>query len=130
MSWNLGFDDKWNRFIGYGVPAYCDHPSCNKEIDRGLSYVCGGEPYGGEEGCGLHFCEEHLHFYYTEDEELGSCNSPQLCQRCYDAKSKNKELILFTPKKEHPEWINHLLTDSSWEEWRQKNPDLVKKFKE
>ena len=47
MGWSLGFDDKWNRDIGYGVPAYCDHPKCSVEIDRGLAYVCcDQEPYG------------------------------------------------------------------------------------
>ena len=56
MSWSIGFDSNWNRDIGYGVPAYCDNPKCNKEIDRGLSYVCGGEAFGGEKGCGLYFC--------------------------------------------------------------------------
>ncbi len=44
MSWAVGFDETWQRDIGYGVPAYCDHPGCMAEIDRGLSYVCGGEP--------------------------------------------------------------------------------------
>jgi len=52
MGWSIGFDSRWNRDIGYGVPAYCDHPKCNEEIDRGLAYVCCGEqPYGGEHGC-------------------------------------------------------------------------------
>ena len=60
MGWSVGYDSKWERDIGYGVPAICDHPGCNKEIDRGLGYVCGGEPYGGEHGCGLFFCGEHL----------------------------------------------------------------------
>jgi hypothetical protein len=54
MGWAVGYDENWKRYIGYGVPAYCDHPKCNKEIDRGLSYVCGGEPYGGNDGCGLY----------------------------------------------------------------------------
>jgi hypothetical protein len=46
MSWAIGYDGRWKRDIGYGVPAYCDHPGCNEEIDRGLAHVCGGEPYG------------------------------------------------------------------------------------
>ena len=50
MGWSIGYDSNWDRDIGYGVPAYCDHPDCNEEIDRGLSYVCGGEPYGGDRG--------------------------------------------------------------------------------
>ena len=36
MSWSIGYDDNWDRDIGYGVPAYCDHPGCNEEIDRGF----------------------------------------------------------------------------------------------
>jgi hypothetical protein len=65
MGWSLGHDNRWGKFgrdIGYGVPAPCDHPGCGAEIDRGLSYVCGTHPYGGEHGCGLHFCGDHLHF--------------------------------------------------------------------
>lgn len=42
MGWSIGFDSNWNRDIGYGVPAFCDHPGCTAEIDRGLAYVCGG----------------------------------------------------------------------------------------
>ncbi len=53
MGWSIGSDG--DRDIGYGVPAECDHPDCTAEIDRGLSYVCGGDPYGGEYGCGLFF---------------------------------------------------------------------------
>src|SRR5690606_23075125 len=53
MGWAVGYDSNWNRDIGYGVPTTCDHPGCNEKIDRGLSYVCGDEPYGGEHGCGL-----------------------------------------------------------------------------
>jgi hypothetical protein len=56
MSWAVGFDSNWKRDIGYGVPATCDRPGCGTGIDRGLAYVCGGQPYGGEEGCGLYFC--------------------------------------------------------------------------
>jgi hypothetical protein len=52
MGWSIGFDTTWNRDIGYGVPAICDRPGCGEAIDRGLSFVCGGEPYGGEKGCG------------------------------------------------------------------------------
>lgn len=56
MGWSLGYDDNWKRDIGYGVPSTCDHPSCNEEINRGLAHVCGGQPPGGEFGCGLFFC--------------------------------------------------------------------------
>jgi hypothetical protein len=75
MGWSIGWDSNWQRDIGYGVPAYCDHPNCHEHIDRGLSYVCGGEPYGGDEGCGLYFCSQHLFI------ERGH---PQRCERCWD----------------------------------------------
>ena len=108
MGWSIGFDSNWNRDIGYGVPAICDHPECSEEIDRGLSYVCGGEPYGGDDGCcGLFFCYKHL--YYKK--------GVQACERC----KKNRKP--FEPKPDTPEWINHKATDPSWEAWRkeQKN---------
>lgn len=98
MSWSIGFDDHWQRDIGYGVPAFCDYPSCEREIDRGLSYVCGGEPYGGEDGCGLYFCGEH--------------GGGSLCGRCIANQDP------FVPKPDHPEWIAHKSTDPSWETWR------------
>lgn len=102
MGWSIGFDERWQRDIGYGVPAWCDHPDCDEEIDRGLSYVCGGQPYGGEFGCGLYFCSNHLY--------LGE--KVQLCERC-DAGQEP-----FKPKPDHPDWIHHKATDPSWAEWR------------
>ena len=113
MGWSIGFDSNWNRDIGYGVPAYCDHPSCNKKINRGLGYVCGGEPYGGERGCGLFFCDKHLNY--------GSKKLPQLCDKCFPRTKKP-----FTPSQDHPDWTTHKLTDASWEEWRKENPEFVK----
>ena len=102
MGWSLGYDPAWDRDIGYGVPAYCDHPKCNKEIDRGLAYVCGGEPYGGDHGCGLYFCDEHKYGL--------------LCERCYH------DWDPFEPKPEHPRWTAHKLTDASWAPWREEVP--------
>jgi len=106
MSWAVGFDSHWNRDIGYGVPAFCDHPQCTAEIDRGLSYVCGGEPYGGEKGCGLYFCGKHGGGYR--------------CPRCARYKTPYKH-----PKPDHPDWIEHKLTDESWADWRAENADEV-----
>ncbi len=100
MSWGVGYDDHWKRDIGYGVPALCDHPDCNEEIDRGLGWVCGGQPYGGEHGCGLFFCSTHqvgLH---------------QNCERC------DNQQPPFEAKPDLPEWINHKMTDPSWQIWR------------
>ena len=110
MGWSIGYDSKWKRDIGYGVPAICDHPECNKEIDRGLSYVCGGEPYGGEKGCGLFFCGDHL---YIGD------GDPQMCERCCD------DQPYFEAKPDTQEWINWKLTDPSWEQWRKENMEWV-----
>jgi hypothetical protein len=110
MGWSLGWDSNWNRDIGYGVPAICDHPGCSAEIDRGLAYVCGGEPYGGDRGCGLYFCKDH---------RIEHARLPQLCKRCHDRKSP------FNPKPDSIRWIEHKLTDESWEQWRQENPDEV-----
>ena len=119
MGWSIGYDPDWNRDIGYGVPAYCDHPRCNAEINRGLSYVCGGEPYGGEAGCGLYFCEEHRSGYRrTRDGR----DFYDLCPRCAAYRAPYKHL-----KPDHPRWIEHKLTDPSWAKWRQDNPDAVAK---
>lgn len=115
MGWSIGYDRKWGRDIGYGVPAYCDHPGCGEEIDRGLSYVCGGHPFGGDRGCGLYFCGKHL---------IAPPRLPQLCNRCYP---RIKEP--YRPTKEHPEWINWKLTDESWEEWRKEHPEQVEGMK-
>lgn len=103
MGWSLGYDINWHRDIGYGVPAYCDHPGCMKVIDRGLSYVCGGEPYGGERGCGLYFCSEHL---------VWSPRLPQLCRRCKRCEEP------FDPTPDHLDWLHHKATDPSWAELR------------
>lgn len=101
MSWSIAFDDHWQRDVGYGVPAFCDHPDCSAEIDRGLPYVCGGDAFGGADGCGLFFCGEH--------------GGGGLCSQC----SHNR--APFKPKSDHPEWIKHKATDPSWAEWRQEN---------
>lgn len=107
MGWALGFDKNWNRDVGYGVPAFCDHPECNEVIDRGLAFVCCEEEmYGGENGCGLYFCPKHR----------GLSNK---CERCDAGEDP------FTPKPDHPEWVNHKLTDESWSEWRDKHPEEV-----
>jgi hypothetical protein len=109
MGWSIGFDPNWKRDIGYGVPATCDHPGCGKEIDRGLSYVCGGDVYGGEHGCGLFFCGDHRWF----------AEEAVVCQQCRDGADE------FTPTPDRPEWVAHKLTDESWAKWRAENPDWV-----
>ena len=110
MGWSIGYDSNWERDIGYGVIAVCDHPDCSKKIDRGLSFVCGGEPYGGEKGCGLYFCSEHLY-------------SGNLCERCRDDEEP------FEPKPDAEEWIRFKLKDKSWERWRKEHPKYAEEMK-
>lgn len=106
MGWSIGWDHIWKRDIGYGVPAYCDFPDCNEEIDRGLSYLCNNAE-GDHTVCGLYFCEKHRY----EEPYCMSCN-------------------LSCTKLEHPEWINWKLTNESWQQWRDENPEEVEKLKE
>lgn len=68
------------REIGYSVDAVCEHPGCNKQIDRGLAYVCGGMHEGGDNGCGHYFCYEHLFMSIHG----------QLCQVCDDQVIENE----------------------------------------
>lgn len=105
MGWSLGFDNTWQRDIGYGVPAVCDHPKCNEKIDRGLAYVCGGHPYGGEDGCGLYFCYKHLRVGFS-----GRPDATQLCPKCarYDKTP-------YKPKPDLLEWTNRKDTQCSTE---------------
>lgn len=100
MGWAVGFDNRYNRDIGYGVPALCDHPDCNEEIDRGLAYVCCGQvPYGGEEGCGLFFCDKHA-------------NGEGKCERCQAGE------MHFDLKPDLEKWTQFKMTDESWKQWR------------
>jgi hypothetical protein len=113
------------RWCGYGVPAYCDHPECHEEINRGLAYCCGGEP-NSEKGCGLYFCEQHriLECFDTDGEVCShtddcDCECADVCERCA------KKATPFSPKPDHPSWIKHILTDESWSQWRKENPEIV-----
>lgn len=114
MSWAIGFDPHWKRDIGYDVPATCDHPGCEEEIDRGLGYVCGGEPYGGEHGCGLYFCGAHL-FVGRK-----GCR----CLRCSHGLEGP-----FEAKPDRPLWLRWKLRDETWRLWREENPDEVKRIR-
>ena len=114
MGWSLGWDTNWERHIGYGVPAICDLPKCDKEIDRGLAFVCGSEPYGGDHGCGLYFCPEH--FDYRKPH--GADRYIQLCPRCMRYRAPYK------PKPDAEEWTTHKRTHESWAEWRKQNPNF------
>lgn len=107
LYWSIGYDENWDRDVGYDVPALCDHPDCKKKIDRGVGHVCGGEPYGGELGCGLYFCENHLQKKTSDAGE-----SIPLCAQC----SSGKEPFVPTPDIE--EWVNYKRTSNYWAGWR------------
>jgi len=118
MGWSIGYDSKWKRDVGYGVPAKCDHPGCDEEIDRGLTYVCGSDAYGGDYGCGLFFCEDHLAIRDRGDDTV------MLCSRCRTGHKPAK------PKPDVKEWVEHKLTDESWAPWRAENEKEVLKLKD
>lgn len=119
------------RFGGYGVPSYCEYPDCKKEIDRGVSYACGGEPFS-ELGCDRYFCSVHLHYAgfkcdgsdeRCDHEDDCECTFVEVCERCRDGKPP------FPYKTEHPDWAKHVVKDKSWAEWRKENPEKVEALK-
>ena len=78
MGWAHGINAE-GREVGYGVQATCDQEGCTAEIDRGLSFACGGMHDGGEHGCGKYFCVDHLHY----------CGAPHpLCAACVEEYEK------------------------------------------
>ena len=120
MGWAVGWDAKTNRWRGYGVPAYCEDPGCTEEINRGLSYACGGLG-----GCGRFFCEDHLYYDCPEDRDCGkdhSGDNEAVCKRCLDG------LYPYPLKPEHPKWVEHILTDDSWAQWRSEEPETVLEY--
>jgi len=108
LYWSIGYDENWNRDIGYDVPATCDHPDCKNAINRGVEHVCGGEPYGGESCCGLYFCDEHLEMKTLD---AGEEQSP-MCARCSSGKDP------FEPTPDTDEWIKYKETSIYWAGWR------------
>lgn len=115
-----------DRWAGYGVPAECDWTDCHAKIDRGIGCKCedhgdyhlflngeevaydryGDDPDAEEDwveepGCGLYFCEEHRTPTGLHDAEHTAV------------------------KPDTPEWVQHMLTDDSWAEWRAEHPELV-----
>lgn len=75
MGWaNCGQDSK-GRPIGYAHAGTCDETGCERNIDRGLSYACGGMHGESELYCEGYFCPAHL----------SSTHEGMLCARCRDA---------------------------------------------
>ncbi|MBV7264330.1 hypothetical protein KCG43_20165 [Photobacterium sp. WH24] len=78
MSWANCGQDSQGRYIGYAIDAVCDHPGCNKEIHRGLTYVCGDMHGDDEHSCERYFCEEHKNHYVVTNDNRGLC----VCDQC------------------------------------------------
>lgn len=112
MGWQIGYIN--GRDVGYGVPAKCDHPKCDEDIDRGLSYIC-GDIGGVDYGCGLYFCENHRTFKKPRGSDIWY----EVCDRC------DRYRPPFKMKPDVPEWVEWKLTDESWAKWREENPTEV-----
>ena len=115
MSWAIGGPDDAGRFYGYGVPATCDYPECGASIDRGLSYACGGGVVSDVDNCGRFFCGKHPQHFVEDDTGGGEW----VCERCVTDEPP------FEPTPDVPEWVAHMLTDESWQQWRDENPERV-----
>ena len=76
MGWSYCGTDSDSRDIGYSIDATCDHKGCNKKIDRGLAYACGGMHGQNEYDCEKYFCYEHLILHTTE--------SIFVCPECFN----------------------------------------------
>jgi hypothetical protein len=94
MGWSYCGQDENGRDIGYGISATCDHPDCDKKIDRGLSYCCGdmhgGELYKENDGyasCGGYFCEKHL-TTWSGPEEVH-----QVCHACDERLETERQVL-------------------------------------
>ena len=78
MGWaDCGTDSK-GRSIGYGYGTICDQRGCAKEIDRGLSYACGGMHGDDEYSCEKYFCEDHQKILIETDQG----NLIKVCSEC------------------------------------------------
>lgn len=94
MGWGTcGRNPLTGEMMGYCYSGECTKPDCEKVINHGLSYVCGGMHGGGEWGCGRYFCADHLHSLWFENQALDDymtggteydCHDRQVCSFCYN----------------------------------------------
>lgn len=121
MGWGLGYAN--GRDIGYVVPAVCDQPDCDKEIDRGISYACGS--FRAEAGCGQYFCGDHLSYFFSDDAEYCYDTGCEFCDHClYGLEHPNADRNdpnyppYHEPKPDILKWVLWKYYDESWSEWR------------
>ncbi|MEQ4575202.1 MAG: hypothetical protein ABN502_09720 [Gammaproteobacteria bacterium] len=82
--------EKWKRWRGHGVPAFCDHVGCDAKITaawptQGVAHEC---------RCDKFYCAAHRY---------------DVPRHTHDA----------PPSREHPAWAEHVLTHESWRQWRE-----------
>lgn len=71
------------RKVGYLVPTTCEHEGCDKQIDCGMAYACGGDHDDcGGQACAGYFCDEHM--YAVDHEAMGYTEiNGSLCEKCW-----------------------------------------------
>lgn len=121
MGWaDCGTDSK-GRPIGYAHEATCDESGCEKKIDRGLSFACGGM-HGDGPGCEGYFCAEHLYYPNITDEfreDQGVLGA--VCGRCSDELEQAEREDHPCSRCGEPETLGFLQTQGSAQlrqEWR------------
>lgn len=130
MGWAIGYIG--GRDVGYGVPAVCEHPDCNVEIDRGLAYACGGFP-DSEYGCGLFFCDKHMQYAELSEEDGGEV--VQCCEPCA-YRNEHPDADWHTWPKTYDrkpdvlKWVLWKLNAPSWKRWRTETPQEVTELRE
>jgi len=102
MGWGDCGDDSKGRPIGYCYEAECDHDGCNKKIDRGLSYACGGTHGEADCYCEKYFCSTHKRLAWSEDGE-NVLFKQDLCLKCAD------ELEKYHKEEQEPETLKSVL---------------------
>lgn len=93
MGWAYCGTDSKGREIGYAIAATCDAPGCTAEIDRGVSYACGGMHGEDEHSCERYFCSSHRFTAELKSRE----GVIALCSECLTEAEKSGEV------KEEPE---------------------------
>lgn len=100
MSYQCYFDVVNERWAGESVPAECDYVGCYEDIDRGPSFLCSAPDCG----CRLFYCFNHLGFRHDS----------------FSSEAKPDSV----------DWLEHILTDEYWEDFREDHPDRVERYRE
>lgn len=86
MGWGNCGEDREGRPIGYYADAKCDHPRCEKTIDRGLAYACGDMHGESEYSCEKYFCEDHMGFIFIKC--VAGTDGATVCFECQESWDK------------------------------------------